>query len=299
MTELLLMPPRSSVAGWLRQLDPDVCALGDRRWQLNLADGVTLRISASVDDPFLLFEAPAPVTCELERAPQWLQWNAALSGNAKFALMPKPWRLRLRTEVPVDDDANIAVRIAESVTGLREACELLRSGTTPAHPTSPTFSMPNADTASHGLFALLREMGWSFQERASGAATVELAMRTEACRVLLEESPAGIRAGIELVQVNSITLSSRLAIAAMLLSAAGSVRFARPYATQADDQFVCGYEVKFAGGCTSGELEHALEALAVACWACKLEVQSLLDNSVAESYLAIRNPSPTLAKEEF
>ena len=57
--------------------------------------------------------------------------------------------------------------------------------------------------------------------------------------------------------------------------------------------------MRLAGDTTASELEHALEALAVACWACKQEVHSLLDKSVAECYMAIRNLQPTLAREEF
>jgi hypothetical protein len=298
MTELLLVPGQSPVGAWLRQ-SSDVRTIDERCWQLSLDGGVPLRVSAMMDDPFLLFDAPAPVTCEFAQAPQWLGWNMLLSGNAKLAFAPKPWRLRLRAEIPVNDDDDTQARIAETVAGLSAACRLLQQGSAASNDTVSTHAATDPANASRGLPVLLQEIGWPFQERASGASTVELAIRNESCRVLLEEDSSGIRAGIEFLQIHAITACARLAIAAMLLSAAGSVRFARPFATDVNDDFACGYEVKLAGGTSAGELEHALEALAVACWACKLEAQSLLDNSVAESYLAIRNFSPTLAREEF
>jgi len=299
MNQLLLTPSQPAIDAWLRQSAPAVRQESERCWQLTLKNGTPLRVTAPVDDDFLIFDAPAPAPCELHQAPQWLGWNAALAGAAKFALAPNPWRLRLRAEVPIDEDANAAARIAETLRGLHDACALLNNVVASAGEILPPRAAPAADDAAHtahGLYALLRETGWSFQARAPGVAAVELAMRGESCQVLLEESSAGLRAGVELLQVDSVAPASRLAVAALLLSASGSVRLARPYATEAEDKFVCGFEVRFAGDTTAGELEHALEALAVACWACKQEVHSLLDKWVAEQYQSIRNLTPTLAE---
>jgi hypothetical protein len=298
MNQLLLTQSQSALDAWLRQLAPDVRQEGDHCWQLALKYGMLLRVSAPVDDTFLLFDAPALVSCELQQAPQWLRWNATLAGNAKLALVPLPWRSRLRAEVPIADDANAAARIAETLRGLHDACALLIGGVALAGEILPPRAASAADDAprtSGTLLALLGEMAWPFQERADGVAAVEVAMRG-GCRVLLEENAFGVRAAMELLRVDSLAPDSRLALAALLLSAGGTLRLARPYATEAEDKFVCGFEVRFAGETTAGELEHALEALAVACWACKQEVHSLLDNSVAESYLAIRNLTPTLAE---
>jgi hypothetical protein len=272
---------------------------GDRRWLLCLENQLPLRVSAPVDDSFLLFDAPAPAACELEQAPYWLLWNASFAGHAKIALLPHPWRLRVRAEIPVPQDANTSARIAETLHGLRAACQLLAGE--PASADVAPVAVPAGDGIGHkpgNLPALLRETGWPFQERVGGAAAVELAMRG-GCRDLLEESTLGVRAAMELLRSDSLAPRSLVALAALLLGAGGTLRLARPYAADAAGTFTCGFEVRFAGETTAGELEHALEALAVACWACKEEVHSLLDNSVAESYLAIRNLPPLLAREEF
>ena len=302
MNQLLLTQSQSSIDAWLRQSAPDVEHVGDRSWQLALANGSRVRIAAPVDDPFLLFDAPAPAVSNLDQTPQWLLWNATLAGNAKIALVPRPWHLSLRAETPIDDDGNMPARIAETVRGLHQACQLLAVTLPPSEEAQPARTTPVADDSAHyeaSLFALLRETGWPFQERANGAATVELALRGEPSRVLLEENAAGLRAAVEFLRVDSLAANSRLAIATLLLSASGTLRLARSYAVDAEDQFTCGFEVRFAGATTAGELEHALEALAVACWACKDEVNSLLDNSVAETFMAIRNFPPTFEREEF
>jgi len=302
MNQLLPTRSQSSIDAWVRQSAPNVEQIGDRSWMLAVANGSRVRIAASVDDPFLLFDAPAPTASSSDQAPQWLRWNTTLAGNAKFALVPRPWHLSLRTEMPIDDDANMSARIAETVRGLHQACQLLAAKGPSSADLLTACTTASADDSGHfeaSLFALLRETGWSFQERADGAAAVELALRGGPCRVLMEENATGLRAAVEFLRVDSLAANSRLAIAALLLGVSGTLRLARPYAVDAEDQFTCGFEVRFAGATTAGELEHALEALAVACWACKEEVHSLLDNSVAETFMAIRNLPPTFEQEEF
>jgi hypothetical protein len=295
---MLLAPSSSLLDQLLMRSTPAVRQVAARGWQLQLENEVPLRISAPVDDSFLLVDAPAPASCELEQAPQWLLWNATLAGNAKFALVPYPWRLRLRAEIPMPDDANLPARIAETLRGLRTACHLL-AGTPASGEVRP--AAPATDDMGHtpgNLPALLRETGWSFHQRDGGITSVDVATRG-GCRVLLEENAFGVRAAMELLSADSLAPRSRLALAALLLSAGGSLRLARPCAAETAGRFTAGVEVQFAGETIAGELEHALEALAVACWACKEEVHSLLDNAVAESYLAIRNLPPLLAREEF
>ena len=108
-----------------------------------------------------------------------------------------------------------------------------------------------------------------------------------------------MRASADFLSVSSPDGQCPLAVAVLLLSAGGALRLARPFVTNAGDQVACGFEVRFGGETTAGELEHGLEALAVAAWMCKEEALCLLDNAVRESYLAIRNLPPTLAREEY
>lgn len=290
----LLTRSHCAIDECLRQCTEQAQQVGGGRWQFALRNGT--RVTATAEAAFLLFDGPSPVQCALSLAPQWLRWNAALAGNAKFALAPKPWRLRLRAEMLVDDEANTYARIGEIVRGMEQACQSLEG----SH-RSPGECHAHAagDASSHNLPALLRETGWPFQERPERAATVELPTRGGCCRVLLEETGGGLHAGVEFLRTDSLTSTSSLALSAMLLSASGTLRLARPYAADTEGIFTCGFEVRFAGETTAGELEHALEALAVAGWACTEEVHSLLDNAAATQYMAVRNLSPTFEREEF
>ena len=291
MIQLLTSQCYRAIEEVLRQSSRDFAGSSDGRWQFVLAEGAPLPVTASMDAAFLLLDAPAPAGFDLEQVPQWLLWNATLPGAAKFALVPNPWQLRLRAELPVDD-ACISERIAAALQGFSAAAFLLRHKPVALGASAVSPAAASVPASAPELRALLRENGWPFQERPDGAASVDLALRGGSCRVVLGMNSAGPRAAMELLRADSLTPASRLALPALLLSASGSLRMSRPFAIGADGQFACGFEVQLASVPTAVELEFALEALAVAGWACKDELQSLLDNSVAGTFLAVRNLNP-------
>jgi len=291
MIQLLTSQCYRAIEEVLRQSSRDFAGSSDGRWQFVLAEGAPLPVTASMDAAFLLLDAPAPAGFDLEQVPQWLLWNATLPGAAKFALVPNPWQLRLRAELPVDD-ACISERIAAALQGFSAAAFLLQHKPVALGASAVSPAAASVPASAPELRALLRENGWPFQERPDGAASVDLALRGGSCRVVLGMNSAGPRAAMELLRADSLTPASRLALPALLLSASGSLRMSRPFAIGADGQFACGFEVQLASVPTAVELEFALEALAVAGWACKDELQSLLDNSVAGTFLAVRNLNP-------
>jgi hypothetical protein len=257
-----------------------------------------LAVSARLADSFLLFDAPAPAVCALAHAPLWLRWNLSLPGNAKIVLAPSPWCVRLRAEIVVDEDADLEARLGESLRGLQAACQLLAQVGPGAEAVPPPDSSVGSLASSPRLFALLRELGRTFTERSAQVASVDLPVRGGSCRVLLEEDAGGLRVAAEFLRIPSPDGQCPLAVAVLLLSAGGALRLARSFAAHAGDELACGFEVRFDGETTAAELEHGLEALAVAAWTCKEEAPCLLDHAAAESYLALRNLPPTLAKEE-
>ena len=300
MTLLLSAPASSAVCAELRRSALSVGEVRDGLWEFVLHGSVPLHVSARLADSFLLFDAPAPSPCPLACAPRWLRWNLSLRGNAKIVLAANPWCVRLRAEVVLDADETLGPRVGESLLGLQAACQLLTQGDAGAARASlPQASVEKSPASSPPLFALLRELGRTFTERSAQVASVELPVRGGSCRVLLEEDSEGLRAEAEFLRIPSPDGQWPLAVAVLLLSAGGALRLARPFAAHAGDELACGFEVRFGGETTAGELEHGLEALAVAAWTCKEEALCLLDHAAAESYLALRNLPPTLAKEEF
>jgi hypothetical protein len=302
MTTLVATRERAIVR-WLEDSADGVVPAGNRRWHCVLRNGSPLPVSVAEEDDFLLFDAPAPAACALAQAPQLLRWSAGLDGGAKFALVPGPWRLRLRAEMAPAEDADPSFRVAEILRGIHAACLHLEGKQMTADEVrpAPTPALAERDAApsAHGLFSLLRETCWPFQERTPGVAAVELPLRSGFCQALLEGAGHGVHGAAELLRTDAIAPVSQLAVATFLLCAGGALKLVRPYASGSDERFACGFEVRFASGPCVSELEHALGALSVACWACRDEVNSLLDLSVAESYLAIRNLPPTLEREEF
>jgi len=297
MIQLLTAQCYTAIEAVLRQSSRAFAESSDGRWQFVLAAGPPLPVTASIDAAFLLLDAPAPAEFDLEQAPRWLQWNATLPGAAKFALVPNPWRLRLRAEMPVDD-ACISERIAAALLGFRNAASLLQRGPAVAEAFAVSPVAAAVPASAPDLRVLLRETGWPFQERPDGAVSIDLALRGESCRVVIDMNAAAPRAAMELLRADLLPPASRLAVPALLLSASGSLRMSRAFAIGTDGHFACGFEVQLAGAPTAVELEFALEALAVAGWACKDELQSLLDHSVARTFLAVRNLNPLPVEEE-
>ena len=253
MTQLLSKNSHSAITVCLRQLASGVIETAAGCWEFSLGDGIAIQATACFVDAFLLFDAPAPAACELAQGPQWLRWNAALAGNAKIALMPNPWRVRLRAEILVGEETEVAPRVRDTLAGLREACRLLAgdpSTFVDSRHTEPLSSDEDRNVPRN-LLALLRETGWAFNERSGGSATVEIASRGDCCRVLLEENAAGVRAAMELLGVAPPAESSRLALAALLLSASGALRLARPYVEDVGERFSCGFAVRITGETTA------------------------------------------------
>jgi hypothetical protein len=300
MTLLLSSRACSDVAAALRRSAPSLRDLAEGQWELMLQEAVPSPVSARLADSFLLFDAPAPAVCALAQAPLWLRWNLSLPGNAKIVLAPNPWRLRLRAELALDDDTTLEARVGESLLGLQAACRLLTEDATGSEAAAPQqASSAGAPASSPRLFSLLREMGRTFTERSAQVASLDLPGRGCCCRVLVEEDSMALRASVDFLSISSPDGQCPLAVAVLLLSAGGALRLARPFAAHAGDEVACGFEVRFGGETTAGELEHGLGALAVAAWTCKEEALCLLDHAAAESYLALRNLPPTLATEEF
>ena len=286
MTRLVAAPYRAEIGGILAGWSDGSVDCSDGLWRFVLRHGPPMRVSAALDDPFLLIEAPSRVAFDPGNAALALEWNAMLPGPAKFAIAQDPWQLLLRAEIPIDEET-IACRIANALDGLRVACTWLENN----HAAQEAATARCATLAPAGpspLFDLLRETGWPFLERPDGTAAVELALRGEACRVQLAMDSVGLRVSLELLQAESISPRSRLALSALLLCASGSLRMSRPFASDTNGLFTCGFEVRFETTPSAFELEFALEALAVVGLECKAELHSLLDNTVAESYLAIR-----------
>ncbi len=299
MTLLLSSPVCSGVAAALRRSSPFIRELAEGQWDLVLPGLAPSPVTARLADSFLLFDVSAPAALELAHALRWLRWNSSLSGNAKIVLAANPWRVRLRAELALDDDADLGARVSVSLLGLQAACRLLSqddAGVEAAQPSRDSSARPSA--SSPRVFSLLRELGRNFTERSAQIASVDLPGRGGSSRVLLEESSAGLRASTDFVSIPSPDGQCPLAVAVLLLSAGGALRLARPFAAHAGDELACGFEVRFDGETTAAELEHGLEALAVAAWTCKEEALCLLDHAAAESYLALRNLPPTFAKEE-
>ena len=283
----------------LEGLGTPVTPAGHLCWNFTVSNGRPLPVTARIDDGFLLLDAPAGFRAGVPALPQLLEWNSDLAAAAKFALLPSPWRTRLRAEFVLDEETDLPVRLLESLNGFLGGASRLHASDSCEAASGAALRPDNAGRSALGRIPdLLKQTGWQFQERDSGQVKVDLEARGGLCQAAVGESASGVIADVELARADSMTPSSRLAVAAFLLTLNGALRLVRGYMQQAESQIAIGLQVRFGAFPSAGEMDHALAALSVACQACARETRILLDKTVAEQYLAILDLPLTFDEKE-
>jgi len=213
-----------------------------------------------------------------------LVWNATLPGLVKFVITTDG-SVRLRADLPLRENIDIAARIREACAGFVFAWA--GAPTDPAAP-SATDSPGTADVEPINLKQICAEAGWPFVERASGKLAVELEVANGFYQALLVPTGRGVQIGCDLATCDAAPLVCRQAIGGLLLAASGAVRLLRATIAPGEVPPVARLEVVFAGAPCPLELASALESLSVACSHCGEEINMLQDHAVAQRYLELR-----------
>jgi hypothetical protein len=265
------------------------------RWSFATGPEETIRVTASVDQEWVVMDTPL-AACE---GTQWLQpkrlWNllhanAALTGGAKFAVAGNPRSIRLRAEIPVTDEIDLAGRIQNACVGFQEALRCLRcrksglsvDGPEPLHPANPGPS----DTR---LQALCSEAGWACSGRPDGGVAVRLEVPDDYYQATVRTDDRGsLCIWVELVSEGPWPQDSWKAVAVFLLQACGHLKTVRAAARHLDSgATTAGLQVVLDPSAGSEELGRAFSALSVACNLIGKEVKVLLEEVVGKEYLAM------------
>lgn len=238
------------------------------------------------DERWLDFDAPTHSDTPLERVWQSLRLNGRLPGASKIALARNNRSARVKAEIPLDDQIDVTTRIREACAGFDVALNSLGGSKFECIGDMPS-AVVGEDKPSN-LLQLCSETGWRFSER-SGLLLLELDSGDSLRQAILQnEANGSVRVSVGLVSCGSWPVQNRYALGALLLTAAGVVRFARPVAEQSDGQVTVGFEIKFATAPSPVELGHALASLSVACQLCSRETAAMQDEVIANQYLKIR-----------
>jgi hypothetical protein len=254
---------------------------GSSCWQFTLRNGAPHVITAKTDGDWLFLEANYPDEAQRSE-PLWdtLARNGSLAGLAKI-VMDSDGRLRLRAELPLVEDADLAARMLE-------ACGGFASVWSPDERNTTGDALRREEVEALDLKHLCTEAGWVFTERGGGRLAVELEVPDCFYQGILIPLQRGAGVTCELAAIEGDSEDSRRAIAGLLLAASGVVRMVR--ATMSPDQTlpVAQLEAVFGTAPSPSEISSALESLSVGCSLCGEELKTLQAPTVAQRYLSLR-----------
>lgn len=271
---------------WGSVLNRSKCDKGELMFQHGIVPPLHLRF---VDD-WLQIKTDLGIADGNAQIWSALTWNGLLDGAAKFSLNPQDRTLRLRAEIPLEGETDIATDLFLTLTGIERAVSLLHGkDSQDAHLRPIAVSTTKLHDAEMTLQELLAETGWTFVERSEGNFVIDLEHKGNFYQALIEHTPEGFRrVSVVLTDWDTYTPESRAALAVMLLSASDVIRMVRPVAEQRNDRIVARFEVHIASRANSALLGRGLSALSVACRYCAREANILNIERIAERYLAIR-----------
>lgn len=272
--------------------------VGQGEWNFILNNGSMLLASARASQHWLHLDAPLKTdTAQSLDAWQLLKLNQNLGGLSKVALLrgQQP-ALRVRAEIPLDEDVDLQTRLREACAGMKAASGRLhgeeKEEQTRAYPLAS--DEPDAAKGSE-LRQRCEESGWKCTERTATKLAVDLEARSGFYQAIVEEQVGGaVLVAVELTSDATFGESSKRAIGTLLLRASAEVRLARAVVKELDEGAAASFEALFQTTPCAAELSHALSALAVTCGLCGQEAVMMQDEFVASNYLAAQGLSMKL-----
>jgi hypothetical protein len=256
-----------------------------------LNNGSALLVGARADEQWLHLDAP--LRCAVAQgldAWQLLKLNRGLGGLSKLALLqPGQTALRVRAEIPLDEDVDLQRRVGEACAGLKSAAGRLHGEGKEELTRVDSLAAIAEQKESPGgaeLGALCAEAGWKYTERAQGKLAVELETRTGFYQAIVEERAGGsVSLAVEVASDAVLGDNSKRALGTLLLRASAEVRLARAVVRDGGEGSAASFETLFQTLPCAAEVNHALSALAVACGLCGGAAEAMRDDAVAGNYL--------------
>jgi hypothetical protein len=285
-----------AIAESLRKCAPLVERVGQGEWNFILNNGSALLVGASICEHWLQLDAPlGNAVADRQDAWRLLKLNQGLGGLSKLALLPqhgpKPGQtaLRVRAEIPLDEDVDLGRRLHEACAGLKSAAGRLHGEEKEELTRAYSLVTPEgAERESESeLRSLCEETGWKFTERTPRKLAVDLETRNGFYQAIVEEHVGGaITVSVEVASNTAFGEKSKRAIGTLLLRASAEVRLVRAVVSEGGEGAQASFEALFQTSPCAAELGHALSALAVACGLCGGAAEAMQDEVVAGNYLA-------------
>jgi hypothetical protein len=290
----MLAAQEQAVGEVLKKHVPATKRAGFGRWCLALSNGETFRVSARIEDPWLVMEAPLGAKNRAPAGPErnWdlVRWNARLPGGAKFVLPPGSRTPRVRAEVLADQNPDLEPQIHGAVEGIRAAHRRIACDQIEQQDAGPG-PRPADEPRPCDLEGICRDAGWELVRRPSGRMAVALDAPGAVHQAILDLRKDGrLAVSVEIAALPSPAAATRQAVGLMLLRASGLVRMARGAVEETDGRTEARFEVVFDVPPAAAQTVHdALAALSVACRTCgRQEVEAMQAEACARKYLSLR-----------
>jgi hypothetical protein len=268
-------------------------------WQLTLANGHALAMSARRDDGYLLLDADTGLHPTPDRLLSLAERSGELPAAVKFALGRGSSALRLRAEFPLPEEGGGADRIRQNLEGMLCACHWLREPASCEAATEGTACPGPEDqepAAPGSLANLLKEAGWKYHERPGGALLADLEAGSCFIQAEVDSRGAGARFRVTLYRDGEAQEAAQRALCVYLFEANATLRFARGFLDRSSEGVAAGFEVRLESEPAPEEAGHALAALSVACRHCAREMEVLKDSALAGMFRSARPPFHYAAK---
>jgi hypothetical protein len=260
----------------------------EEAWRALLSDDGPHKVSARVQDGWLLVRAPAPRRASRRAAWDLLRLNARVGRGARLALAPHDRLLVVLADLPLEDEVDLAALVADASDGLRALMRAADADTVEY----PTPEPPAVESAGEAvpipLSTLLQGSPWSFVERSPRRLAVDLDVAGRFSQAVVEASCDRCRASVGLQTGPVSSARAREALGLLLLTLTGTLKMVRASVNGSGEAETPALEVSLPGHLTPVELHHALAALSIACAEVGAEARVLNSEEIAEAYLAAR-----------
>lgn len=258
--------------------------------RLALSNGHSLTVSARRSAGFLMLDADTGVRPAAGQLVPFAQRSCEFPAGLKLALCGSP-TLHLRAEFPLPEDDAAAVRIREHLDGMSAAADRLFHWVS-CDAAEEQMACPapegNGPAISGSLVELLRDSGWQYHERPTGALLVDLETGSRFLQAAVERCGAGVRFRAMLLDREAAGEAAQQTLCLYLLEANAALRYARAYLERNGEGIAAGFEVRIGGRPSAEEAGHALAALSVAARLCAREIELFKDGAVAGIYRSAR-----------
>jgi hypothetical protein len=262
---------------------------GTARWRLGGSREEGAAASAELRGSWVLLETAARTPDDTSRGSLLLA-NRLLAGAAK-AVLSDAGKAILRAEIPAEIGVDCERWITDTWFGFQSFPDILdrvRGKEPSAGRPARAGGEPGTanDPEEKALAESIEEAGWAFERRSDGALSVDL-----------ETSRGPRRAFARRIEDGSVRVTARIGrfgpgeehvletAGLFLLRAFSGIRLARPAAEKEDDGgYVLDFEVALLGSPSGRAIDHALQALSAALFACGRETPRFRTERIASAY---------------